>query len=251
MTHSTHRRGFMAGAGALALATPSLAQGAAGRGVVIGGGFAGATVARAIKAMDARVAVTLVEPNATFTACPFSNEVIVGLRGIEAQQFGYDGVRKAGVEVIVDTASAVDAEACVVTLAGGARLAYDRLVIAPGVDIAWGALPGYTPEAAEIMPHAWKAGAQTLLLRAQLEAMEDGGVVVISAPANPYRCPPGPYERASLIAWYLKTRKPKSKLLLLDAKDVFQAEAFSERLERALSQSRMGFAFIWRQGRFR
>ena len=224
MTHSTHRRGFMAGAGALALATPSLAQGAAGRVVVIGGGFAGATVARAIKAMDARVAVTLVEPNATFTACPFSNEVIVGLRGIEAQQFGYDGVRKAGVEVIVDTASAVDAEACVVTLAGGARLAYDRLVIAPGVDIAWGALPGYTPEAAEIMPHAWKAGAQTLLLRAQLEAMEDGGVVVISAPANPYRCPPGPYERASLIAWYLKTRKPKSKLLLLDAKDAFSKQ---------------------------
>ena len=235
MTHSTHRRGFMAGAGALALATPSLAQGAAGRVVVIGGGFAGATVARAIKAMDARVAVTLVEPNATFTACPFSNEVIVGLRGIEAQQFGYDGVRKAGVEVIVDTASAVDAEACVVTLAGGARLAYDRLVIAPGVDIAWGALPGYTPEAAEIMPHAWKAGAQTLLLRAQLEAMEDGGVVVISAPANPYRCPPGPYERASLIAWYLKTRKPKSKLLLLDAKDAFSKQKLFQNAWKELS----------------
>jgi sulfide dehydrogenase [flavocytochrome c] flavoprotein subunit len=219
-----NRRDFIAGAGALALATPALAQGAAGRVVVIGGGFAGATAARTIKALDPKIAVTLVEPNATFTACPFSNEVIVGMRELSAQQFGYDGVRKAGVEIAADIATAVDADVRVVTLSSGAKLPYDRLVIAPGVDISWGALPGYDEAASEKLPHAWKAGGQTSLLRRQLEAMDDGGVVVISSPANPYRCPPGPYERASLIAWYLKTKKPKSKLLLLDAKDVFSKQ---------------------------
>ena len=111
-----------------------------------------------------------------------------------------------------------------VTLADGTRLPYDRLVLAPGIDIRWDGLPGYTEAAAERMPHAWRAGEQTLLLRRQLEAMEDGGTVVISAPANPFRCPPGPYERASLIAYYLKTKKPKSKLIMLDAKDAFSKQ---------------------------
>jgi len=111
-----------------------------------------------------------------------------------------------------------------VIVATGARLNYDRLVLAPGIDIRWDALPGYTEAAAEVMPHAWKAGEQTLLLRRQLEAMDDGGTVVISAPANPFRCPPGPYERASLIAYYLKTRKPRSKLIILDAKDAFSKQ---------------------------
>ena len=111
-----------------------------------------------------------------------------------------------------------------VTLTNNARLPYDRLVLAPGIDIRWDALPGYTEAAAERMPHAWRAGEQTLLLRRQLEAMEDGGTVVISAPANPFRCPPGPYERASLIAYYLKTKKPKSKLIVLDAKDAFSKQ---------------------------
>jgi len=111
-----------------------------------------------------------------------------------------------------------------VTLADGNRLAYDRLVLAPGIDIRWDGLPGYDEAAANVMPHAWKAGEQTLLLRRQLESMEDGGLVVISAPANPFRCPPGPYERASLIAYYLKSKKPKSKLILLDAKDAFSKQ---------------------------
>jgi sulfide dehydrogenase [flavocytochrome c] flavoprotein subunit len=111
-----------------------------------------------------------------------------------------------------------------VTLAGGTRLNYDRLVLAPGVDLRWDSVPGYTEAAAERMPHAWKAGEQTLLLRRQLEAMEDGGLVVITAPANPYRCPPGPYERASLIAYYLKAKKPKSKIMILDAKDAFSKQ---------------------------
>src|SRR3982074_1319690 len=111
-----------------------------------------------------------------------------------------------------------------VTLAGGPRLPYDRLVLAPGIAHRWDTRPGYTESAAERMPHAWKAGEQTLLLRRQLESMEDGGTVVISAPANPFRCPPGPYERASLIAYYLKTKKPKSKLIILDAKDAFSKQ---------------------------
>ncbi len=222
------RRHFLktAGAGAAAalLPLPAIAQGAAGRVVVVGGGFAGATCARFVKLIDPRLTVTLVEASQTFTACPFSNNVIAGLRDLKAQQFGYDKVAAGQVTLNFASASGVDPQARVVTLGNGARLNYDRLVLAPGIDIRWDALPGYTEAAAERMPHAWKAGEQTLLLRKQLEAMPDGGTVVISAPANPFRCPPGPYERASLIAYYLKTKKPKSKLILLDAKDAFSKQ---------------------------
>ena len=198
------------------------AQGTAPRVVVVGGGFAGASCARALRQADGRIAVTLVEPNATFTACPSSNAVIGGLRELSAQQFTYDRVAADGIVVARAMATAVDAQS--VTLADGARLPYDRLVLAPGIDIRWDALPGYDEAAAAQMPHAWRAGEQTLLLRRQLEAMDDGGLVVISAPANPFRCPPGPYERASLIAHYLKTKKPKSKLMILDAKDAFSKQ---------------------------
>jgi NADPH-dependent 2,4-dienoyl-CoA reductase/sulfur reductase-like enzyme len=198
------------------------AQGAAPRVVVVGGGFAGASCARALRRADGRIAVTLVEANATFTACPFSNAVIGGLRELSAQQFTYDRVAADGIVVARAMATAVDARS--VTLADGAHLPYDRLVLAPGIDIRWDALPGYDEAAAAQMPHAWRAGEQTLLLRRQLEAMDDGGLVVISAPANPFRCPPGPYERASLIAHYLKTKKPKSKLMILDAKDAFSKQ---------------------------
>jgi NADPH-dependent 2,4-dienoyl-CoA reductase/sulfur reductase-like enzyme len=198
------------------------AQGTAPRVVVVGGGFAGASCARALRHADGRIAVTLVEANATFTACPFSNAVIGGLRELSAQQFTYDRVAADGIVVARAMATAVDARS--VTLADGAHLPYDRLVLAPGIDIRWDALPGYDEAAAAQMPHAWRAGEQTLLLRRQLEAMDDGGLVVISAPANPFRCPPGPYERASLIAHYLKTKKPKSKLMILDAKDAFSKQ---------------------------
>ena len=220
---STRRTFLKASAAAVLAPSVASAQGA-GRVVVIGGGFAGASCARAIRKLDPKIVVTLVEPNPVFTACPFSNGVIAGLRDLLQQQFGYDGVRRDGVVVAQTAATAVDAAARSVTLADGNKLSYDRLVMAPGVDINWTALPGYTEAAAEIMPHAWKAGAQTQLLRRQLEAMDDGGVVVISAPDNPFRCPPGPYERASLIAHYLKTKKPKSKLIILDAKDAFSKQ---------------------------
>jgi NADPH-dependent 2,4-dienoyl-CoA reductase/sulfur reductase-like enzyme len=236
----TTRRRFLQGA-ALALAgaaafpfRPALAQGAAGRVVVIGGGFGGASGARALKALDPKLSVTLVEPSATFTACPFSNLVIAGLRELKQQQFTYDKIAAAGVTLARQAATGIDPNARTVALADGSRLPYDRLVMSPGIDLRWDALPGYTEAAAERMPHAWKAGEQTALLRRQLDAMEDGGVVVMSAPANPFRCPPGPYERASLIAHYLKTKKPRSKLILLDAKDAFSKQRLFQNAWAAL-----------------
>ncbi len=210
-------------AASLAMAAPAFAQGVA-RVVVIGGGFGGASCARALKQLDPNLLVTLVEPNRVFTACPFSNDVIGGLRGIEAQQFTYDKVAAAGITMVEQAATGVDAKARTVGLADGSSLGYDRLILSPGVDLRFDALPGYDEAAIQNMPHAWKAGEQTVLLRRQLEAMEDGGLVVISVPANPYRCPPGPYERASLIAHYLKTNKPRAKLIILDAKDSFSKQ---------------------------
>ncbi len=222
------RRGIMGAVGAL-LATPFVARAqGAGRVVVIGGGFGGATAARFLRRADPAFDVVLVEANPAYTACPFSNEVIVGLRDIGAQRFDYHALAADGVRVVVAEATAVDASARLVRLGDNSALPYDRLILAPGVDIAWDALPGYDAEAAERLPHAWKAGAQTLLLRKQLESMSDGGVVVISAPANPYRCPPGPYERASLIAGWLAKNRPRSKLLLLDAKDAFSKQKLFE-----------------------
>ena len=234
----TSRRDFLktavAGASAAVLPMPAIAQGAGGRVVVVGGGFGGATCARFIRRIDPRIAVTLVEASPTFTACPFSNLVIVGLRDLKAQEFGYDKLAADQVTVQISPATAIDSQSRNVTLGNGASLPYDRLVLSPGIDIRWDGLPGYTEAAAERMPHAWKAGEQTLLLRRQLEAMEDGGTVVISAPANPFRCPPGPYERASLIAYYLKTKKPKSKLIVLDAKDAFSKQGLFQGAWKAL-----------------
>jgi sulfide dehydrogenase [flavocytochrome c] flavoprotein subunit len=241
----TSRRDFLrtaaAGASAAMLPLPAIAQGGGGtargagaRVVVVGGGFAGATCARFIKRIDPSITVTLVEASPTYIACPFSNGVIAGLRELKAQEFGYDKLAAEQVALNIAPASAVDAQARTVTLSNGAQLAYDRLVLAPGIDIRWDGLPGYTEAAAERMPHAWKAGEQTLLLRRQLESMADGGTVVISAPANPFRCPPGPYERASLIAWYLKTKKPKSKIIILDAKDAFSKQGLFQNAWKAL-----------------
>jgi NADPH-dependent 2,4-dienoyl-CoA reductase/sulfur reductase-like enzyme len=225
--------GVAAGVSAAVLPRPAFAQ-AAPRVVVVGGGFGGATAARALKRADPRIAVTLIEANRAFTACPFSNGVIAGLRDLSAQEFGYDNVSASGVTVAFTTATGIDPQARTVTLGGDARLGYDRLVLAPGIDIRWNALPGYTEAAAQQMPHAWKAGEQTALLRRQLESMEDGGTVIMSAPTNPFRCPPGPYERASLIAYYLKIRKPKSKLIVLDAKDQFSKQRLFQNAWAAL-----------------
>lgn len=223
----TSRRQFLGHAAALTaaltVAAPVIAQ-ARPRVVVIGGGFGGVSCARTLHALDEKIDVTLVEPNRTFTACPLSNEVIAGDRAIEAQQFGYDKVAASGVTMAMQAAVKIDTAARNVGLADGTTIGYDRLVLSPGIDLRFDALQGYDEAAAARMPHAWKAGEQTLLLRRQLEAMDDGGLVVISVPANPYRCPPGPYERASLIAHYLKTKKPRSKLIILDSKDAFSKQ---------------------------
>jgi sulfide dehydrogenase [flavocytochrome c] flavoprotein chain len=224
MQRSSRRDFLKTIASAALFPLPVFAQGGAGRVIVVGGGFAGATCARALKKLDRRLSVTLVEATQTFTACPFSNNVIAGLRDLKEQQFGYDKLATDGVELVFTVASGIDPQGRSVMLTNGARMPYDRLVLAPGVDMRWDALPGYNEAASDRIPHAWKAGAQTLLLRRQLEAMDDGGLVIISAPPNPFRCPPGPYERASLIAHYLKTKKPKSKLIVLDAKDAFSKQ---------------------------
>lgn len=230
-----NRRAFLAGAAASTafLCTPAIAQ-STPRVVVVGGGFGGASFARALRAFDPRAAITLVEPNRTFTACPFSNEVIAGLRELSAQQFGYDEIARDGITLAFSAATAMDPQARSVTLADGTKLSYDRLVLSPGIDIRWNALQGYNETAAANLPHAWKAGEQTLLLRRQIEAMDDGGIVIISVPANPYRCPPGPYERASLIAHYLKTKKPRAKLIVLDAKDAFSKQRLFQSAWKAL-----------------
>src|SRR5262249_12342668 len=188
-------RGLTALAASFALPSIARAQSSA-RVAVIGGGFGGASCARALKRLDGKLDVTLVEPNQRFIACPFSNEVIAGLREIGAQQFGYEGIAGDSVRVIAQAATKVDASARNITLADGTSLPYDRLVLSPGIDFNFDALPGYDETASTKMPHAWKAGEQTLLLRKQLEAMEDGGTVVLAVPANPSRCPPAPYERA-------------------------------------------------------
>lgn len=189
-----------------------------GKVVVVGGGWGGATAAKYTRLWsDGTIDVTLVEPNRTFISCPISNLVIGGSRKIEELTMNYDGLRRNGVNVVHDTVVAIDADKKQVRLASGGTLPFDRAVVSPGIEFMYEQVKGMNAAAAETIPHAWKAGPQTLLLRRQLEAMRDGGVVVMSIPLAPYRCPPGPYERACQIAHYLKTRKPKSKLIVLDA----------------------------------
>ena len=227
LTRRDVARGIAASVAASAWPCPSLAQSSA-RIVVIGGGFGGASCARAFRQLDAKLQVTLIEPSRIFTACPFSNEVIAGLRDLPAQQFTYDSIAAEGVTVIRQAAAKIDPQTRVVSLADGSFVSYDRLVLAPGIELRFDALPGYDEDASLKMPHAWKAGEQTTLLRRQIEAMEDGGLVVLAVPAAPLRCPPAPYERASLIAHYLKAKKPRSKILILDAKDGFSQQKLFE-----------------------
>ncbi|MET4257574.1 sulfide dehydrogenase [flavocytochrome c] flavoprotein subunit [Bradyrhizobium sp. S3.12.5] len=239
MTRRTAVLGITAATATLARPSVLRAQ-STGRVVVVGGGFGGAACARALKRargdLQGDLQVILIEPNAVFTSCPFSNEVIAGLRDIEAQQFDYARLAAEGVTVIGQAVTTIEPQLRSVLTADGVALPYDRLVLSPGIDFHFDALPGYDAAAAasEKMPHAWKAGAQTLLLRRQLEAMDDGGTVAIAIPANPSRCPPAPYERASLIAHYLKTRKPRSKVLILDAKDDFPQQRLFEKAWKEL-----------------
>jgi NADPH-dependent 2,4-dienoyl-CoA reductase/sulfur reductase-like enzyme len=208
---------------------------AAPRIVIVGGGFAGASCARALREIDQRFAVTLVEARRIYTAPPLSNGVLGGIRDLGAQQFNYDKIAAAGIDVVFATATGVDPHSRNVTLSTGDRLPYDRLVLAPGIDLRWDAIAGYSEAAAAQLPHAWTTdGEQIKLLRRQIEAMDDGGVVVIVVPVNPARCPPGPYERASMIAHYLKTQKPRSKVVILDDKDSFSMQPLFQKAWKEL-----------------
>lgn len=228
------RRDFLRIAGAASaagvLGHVSLARAAEGgkaaaRVVVVGGGFGGATCAKYLRRLDPGIAVTLVEPSTKFITCPFSNLVLGGLRDMNSITQNYDALKKKhGVNVMHDTVTNIDAAGKKVTLKSGKSLSYDRLVVSPGIDFKWDAVEGYSEKAAEVMPHAWKAGPQTLLLQKKLKAMKNGGTFVLVSPPNPFRCPPGPYERASMVAHYLKEHKPKSKIIILDAKDKFSKQ---------------------------
>ncbi|HYQ72707.1 MAG TPA: FCSD flavin-binding domain-containing protein [Gammaproteobacteria bacterium] len=223
-----NRRNFIKLAGGVTAVTavgfPMLAAAAGKKQVVIvGGGTAGATAAKYIRRADASVEVTLIEPNTDYYTCYLSNEVLGGARKLESLKFGYDGLRKHGVTVVHDTVTAIDAAGQKVTTQGGKSFSYDRCIVAPGISFVDN-IEGYDAAAMEKMPHAWKAGSQTALLRKQLEAMDDGGTVLIAPPPNPFRCPPGPYERACQIANYLKHHKPKSKILIIDKKDKFSKQ---------------------------
>ena len=186
----------------------------------------GATAARYTRRYLPDAHVVLIEAGRTHFTCPFSNTVIAGLNPMGFIECGYDALAdRDGITVINDLAIAIDPVARTVRVRSGAVFGYDKLVVSPGIEMRWDGLEGYDEAAAARMPHAWIAGPQTLLLRRQLEAMADGGVVAISVPGNPMRCPPGPYERAGLIAYYLKRAKPRSKVLILDAKESFTKEA--------------------------
>ncbi len=241
MTRPLPRRALLGTAAAVLglLAAPAVlrAQGAAARLVVVGGGFGGASAARFARVAHPDLDVTLVEPQPRFLTCPYTNLVLGGARRLEDITHSYDGLRARGVRVVRDWAEAIDPGARTVRLRnGGAALPYDRLILSPGIALRHGAIEGYDEAAAQLMPHAWIAadGAQTLLLRRQLEAMPDGGVVGLAIPANPFRCPPGPYERISMIARYLKREKPRSKILALDAKDAFSKQGLFQDAWREL-----------------
>jgi sulfide dehydrogenase [flavocytochrome c] flavoprotein subunit len=223
-----NRRNFIKIAGSAAAVSavgfPAIAAaGGKKQVVIVGGGVGGATAAKYIRRADASVEVTLIEPNKHYYTCFMSNEVLGGDRSMDSIKFGYDGLARHGVTVVHDTVTAIDAKGRKVTTEGGQSFSYDRCIVAPGISFVDN-IKGYDTAAAEKMPHAWKAGPQTALLRKQLEAMADGGTVLIAPPPNPFRCPPGPYERACQIAHYLKGHKPKSKILIIDSKDKFSKQ---------------------------
>ena len=248
-----NRRDFVKVAGAATavglVGAPHLALGATQKVVIVGGGTGGATAAKYIKMADSSIDVTVIEPNKEYITCYLSNEVLGGERTLDSLKVGYDGLKAHGINVVHDTATGIDAEKKVVKTADGTEYGFDRCIVAPGVQLLYDKVEGYSEEASQKLPHAWKAGEQTMILRKQLEDMEDGGVVVISAPANPFRCPPGPYERASQIAHYFKAHKPKSKVIILDAKQAFSKHGlFTKAWERLYGYGTDNALIEWRPG---
>ena len=210
--------GMLAAAG---LSTTAFTGSAAPRVLVAGGGFAGACCALQLRRLNPTIQVTLVDPEARYVTCPMSNEVLAALRDLDSLTVSRAGLERAGVRYVHDHLASIDADKRTARLGRGAALRYDRLVLAPGIRLLYGTPEGYDAAAAQRMPHAWLAGAQTGLLASYLHAMPDGGTVAISVPAGLMRCPPGPYERASLVAYWLKQHKPRSKILLFDANNHF------------------------------
>jgi NADPH-dependent 2,4-dienoyl-CoA reductase/sulfur reductase-like enzyme len=207
------------------LPCPAIAQ-ARPKVVVVGGGPGGATAAKYIaKDSAGAIDVILVEPARQYVTCFHSNLVLAGLQTFESITRSYDGLKKYGVTIAQEAAAAIDKDKKTVRLASGTTLPYDRLVVAPGIDIKFDSVPGYSEAASEIMPHAWKAGPQTQLLKKQLDALEDGSLILMITPPNPYRCPPGPYERASMMAHVLKGKgHKKSRIVIIDAKESFSMQ---------------------------
>jgi NADPH-dependent 2,4-dienoyl-CoA reductase/sulfur reductase-like enzyme len=224
MNHRMQRRSFLQSSAALSLlgltACATTSVPAKAKVVVIGGGYGGATAAKYVRLLsDYKIDVVLIEPNDAFVSCPISNLVLGGSKRMADITTPYTGLsRMHGVTVVKDTATAVDTARKTVTLARGATIAYDKLIMSPGIELLFGSIEGsQAANASGQILQAWKAGPETLALRRQLEAMPDGGVYALTIPEAPYRCPPGPYERACQVAWYFKNAKPKSKVLILDA----------------------------------
>ncbi len=228
MSTNKSRRRFVQGLGAVTatgiIGVPSISLGASKKVVVVGGGTGGATAARYLKRADSSLDVTVIEANKDYYTCYLSNEVLGGGREIDSIKFGYAGLEKDGIKVVHDYVTGIDAAAKKVMTKGGETFEYDRCIVAPGIDFKWDTIEGYDESVAEKIPHAWKAGEQTATLRKQLTDMADGGTVVLAAPPNPFRCPPGPGERISQIANYLKKEKPKSKIIMLDPKKKFSKQ---------------------------
>jgi sulfide dehydrogenase [flavocytochrome c] flavoprotein chain len=231
MTHFSRRNFLKAvGIGGAATVTSLGFSGAAKASkavhvIVVGGGSGGATAAKYLKRFSPELDVTLIEPTATYHTCYGSNWVLGGHAQMDDIAQTYDALQsRHGVKVVQDSVTEIDPARRTVKTAGGSTMTYDRLVLSPGIDFRYDAVPGITAADAERIPHAWKAGEQTVTLRKQLEAMPDGGVFVMVAPGNPFRCPPGPYERASMVAHYFKQAKPRSKIIILDNKENFSKQ---------------------------
>lgn len=222
------RRGFVKAAAATlgAIAAPALlgSDKARPKVLVVGGGYGGAIAAKYIQMMNPDLRVTLIERRATYVSCPMSNEVLAGERDLEGLSFHYRGLAGRGITVLQDEIVAIDHDQRLAIGTGDNRYPYDKLIVSPGIGFRWDAIDGLSAEVANTIPHAWQAGPQTIALQRQLEAMPDGGVFAIVAPPNPFRCPPGPYERAAQVAHYFTRHKPRSKILILDAKDAFSKQ---------------------------
>lgn len=232
-----NRRQLLAASGAaLAVASPYVARAQARpRVVIIGGGPGGATAAKyVIRESQDKIDVTLIEPSRNFVTCFHSNLYVGGFKDMQAITHSYDGLKNHGVKVIHQTATMIDRANKHVVLDDNSHQSYDRLIVSPGIDLKYDSVPGWGQEFEEVMPHAWKAGKQTELLRARIDAVPDGGLIVMVAPPNPYRCPPGPYERVSMMAWRLKQAgKKNAKIVIIDPKETFSKQGlFQEGWEK-------------------